>query len=97
MVESINNGMTPQGSTTPDSNCSAKEKEQSAQLLANSVQIDGEALKAKLLIKLSNGEKVGVFDFHRAGGKFAYLDKPVNRHETCGISVWLLQACRYAK
>ena len=54
MVESINNGMTPQGSTTPDSNCSAKEKEQSAQLLANSVQIDGEALKAKLLIKLSH-------------------------------------------
>ena len=41
MIESINNGMTPQGSTTPDSNCSAKEKEQSAQLLANSVQIDG--------------------------------------------------------
>ena len=45
MVESINNGMTPQGSTTPDSNCSAKEKEQSAQLLANSVQIDGEPSK----------------------------------------------------
>ena len=34
MVESINNGMTPQGSTTPDSNCSAKEKEQSAQLVS---------------------------------------------------------------
>ena len=39
------------------------------------MQIDVEALKAKLLIQLSNGEKVGVFDFHRAGGKFAYLDK----------------------
>ena len=26
MVESINNGMTPQGSTTPDSNCSAKRR-----------------------------------------------------------------------
>ena len=24
MVESINNGMTPQGSATPDSNCSAE-------------------------------------------------------------------------
>lgn len=75
MIESINNGINRQGSATPDSNCSAKEKEQSAQLLASSVQIDGEALKAKLLIQLSNGEKVGVFDFHRAGGKFAYLDK----------------------
>lgn len=75
MIESINNGMTPQGSATPDSDSSAKEKEQSAQLLASGVQIDGEALKAKLLIQLSNGEKVGVFDFHRAGGKFAYLDK----------------------
>lgn len=75
VMESINNGMKPQGSATPDSNGSAKEKEQLAQLLASSVQIDGEAFKAKLLIQLSNGEKVGVFDFHRAGGKFAYLDK----------------------
>lgn len=74
-IERVNIGMKPQGSATPDSNSSAKEKEQSAQLLASSVQIDGEALKAKIIIQLSNGEKVGVFDFHRAGGKFAYLDK----------------------
>ena len=39
------------------------------------MQIEGEARKAKLLINLSIGEKVGGFDFHRAGGKFAYLDK----------------------
>lgn len=75
MIESINNGMTPQGSATPDSDSSAKEKELRAQQLASSVQIDGESLKAKIFMQLSNGEKVGVFDFHRAGGKFAYLDK----------------------
>ena len=75
VMESINNGMKPQGSATPDSNGSAKEKEQQAQQLASSVQIDGEAFKAKLLIQLSNGEKIGAFDFLRVGGKFAYLDK----------------------
>ena len=38
-MESINNGMTPQGSATPDSDSSAKEKELRAQQLASSVQI----------------------------------------------------------
>ena len=32
MIESINNGMTPQGSATPDSDSSAKEKEQDTQM-----------------------------------------------------------------
>lgn len=74
-MENINYGVKPQDSATPDSNSSAEDREQSAQQLANSVQIGGETLKAKIFMLLNNGEKVGAFDFHRAGGKFAYLDK----------------------
>lgn len=74
-MENINYGVKPQDSAMPDSNSSAEDREQSAQQLANSVQIGGETLKAKIFILLNNGEKVGAFDFHRAGGKFAYLDK----------------------
>lgn len=70
-----NGGIKPQDSATPDSNSSAEDREQSAQQLANSVQIGGETLKAKIFMLLNNGEKVGAFDFHRAGGKFAYLNK----------------------
>lgn len=74
-MENINYGVKPQDSATPDSNSSAEDREQSAQQLANSVQIGGETLKAKIFMLLNNGEKVGAFDFHRAGRKFAYLDK----------------------
>lgn len=74
-MESINNGMRPQGIATPDSNCSAEDREQSARQLASSVQIDGETLKAKIFMLLNSDMKVSYFDYLRAGGKFAYLDK----------------------
>ncbi|MCD8253477.1 MAG: hypothetical protein LUD40_16470, partial [Phocaeicola dorei] len=75
VMESINNGMTPQGSATPDSNCSAKDKKQPTQLLASSVQIGGEVFNAKIATLLNNGITVNYFDYLRAGGKFAYIEK----------------------
>lgn len=79
-MESVNNGIKPQGSVTPDSNCSAKEEQLPQKQLAKSVQPPGILFETELKAKLDNGLEVSFSDSCKAGLKFAYLDKnrPIN-------------------